>query len=193
MQTADFQIYAPAFFTCELSEAAVLGSVVWLWFHSQEHRDIPLACLADTSMPFISRGQYLLISEAQRPAAMLSWAWFDETAERRYLTQPFLGRPESDWFSGDRLWFMDWVAPFGHSREMSRLLLRELFTGHCIRSLYHRGRERGKRVKFFAGAGLSAAEISAWRNTHPLTVSLPEAGTGTGDRRRLAVVQTGRQ
>lgn len=171
MQIAGLQVYAPAFFSRELSDAGILGAVVWLWSHSVNHREIPLYSLADTVMPFITRQQYALFSENNQPVAMISWAWFDALAEQRYLTQPYLHRPETDWLSGDRLWCMDWVAPFGHSKTIYRLLAGFLFSERCMRSQYHRGHQRGQRVLFMAGKNLSRREMLAWHHGHPLPLN----------------------
>lgn len=49
-----------------------------------------------------------------------TWAWFSEDAERRFLAQQPL--TIADWRSGDRLWFIDLVAPHGDAKDFIRQL-----------------------------------------------------------------------
>ena len=141
-----------------VSEAAVLGSAVWLWMHSKSHRSAPLQLLSTLMLPAIKRGQFVLVSEHGKPVFYLAWASLSEEAEHRYLTNPPQCMREEDWASGDRLWFLDWVAPFGHSARMRILATRRLFSGWCARSLYHRGDQRGLRVMEFHGIAVTQEE-----------------------------------
>jgi hemolysin-activating ACP:hemolysin acyltransferase len=45
------------------------------------------------------------------PRAFVSWAYLSEEAETRFLRGDRL--TTQDWMSGDRLWLMDLVAPYG--------------------------------------------------------------------------------
>ncbi|HCN95710.1 MAG TPA: toxin-activating lysine-acyltransferase, partial [Leclercia sp.] len=83
------------------------------------------------------------------------------------------------WDSGDRIWFCDWIAPFGHTPAMYNLMRRDIFPDHVCRALYHRGAQRGKRVMLFHGSHVSRQHAREWQQNHPLTVSLPEAFKGT--------------
>lgn len=85
---------------------------------------------------------------------------------------------ETDWDSGDRMWFCDWIAPFGHTAAMNALMRQEVFADHCVRALYHRGEQRGKRVVMFHGRRVSREQARTWRLSHPLAVDLPEAFKG---------------
>jgi cytolysin-activating lysine-acyltransferase len=78
-------------------------------------------------LPIIKRQQYVLIEEKGRPIFFLSWAWMSEEAERRYLTQETVVLPEEDWCNGDRMWFRDFIAPFGHAEALFRLVREEIF------------------------------------------------------------------
>lgn len=86
------------------------------------HRDAPLHTLPTLLLPIIKRQQYVLASYQNQPVFFLSWAGMNQEAEARYLTQPAINMQENDWNSGDRLWFCDWIAPFGHTREMRNLI-----------------------------------------------------------------------
>lgn len=149
------------------SEAEALGSAVWLWMHSASHRDAPLHTLNALLLPALKSRQFVLALENGRPVSYVSWACLDEDAERRYLGNPAVCMRAEDWASGQRLWILDWVAPFGHSAAMRRILERRQLANHCFRALYHRG-ERGLRVKTFKGIGMRVEEARAWFAAHPV-------------------------
>lgn len=164
----NLDIIAPGLIEQSWSEAEVLGSAVWLWMHSQSHREMPLHTLSRLLLPAIKDRKFILASEAGRPVFYLSWAEFSEEAEKRYLHQHPVLMQESDWSSGDRTWVLDWVAPFGHSKVMNSLIRRQLFASRCVRTLYHRGDERGMKIKTFHGMAVLPAEAQAWFEAHPL-------------------------
>ncbi|RQO73162.1 toxin-activating lysine-acyltransferase [Aquitalea sp. FJL05] len=171
---ASFTIIAPALQGGEFNEATELGSAVWLWMHSASHRNTPLHGLSSLLLPAIKRGQFVLVSEGNKPVFYLSWARMSLDAESRYLRQHPLLMPAEDWTSGDRIWLLDWVAPFGHSRAMRHIIAR-LFSRHCMRALYHRSNERGLRIKQFHGISIMPAEARAWFALHP--VALPDGSS----------------
>ena len=94
----------------------------------------------------------------------------DESAERRYLNEKVITLPEEDWCNGERMWFRDFIAPFGHAPQMFRLLREEIFPCHIARSLWHRGGEKGRRVKTFYGSRVTGDALRQWKQTHPLVV-----------------------
>jgi len=179
MRVGHLDIKAPLILGGQESEAEVLGATVWLWMHSPMHRDAPLHALPTLLLPIIKRQQYVLVSGNDRPVFFLSWASMNEEAEARYLTRPAIEMKEEDWDSGERIWFSDWIAPFGHTPAMYNLMRRDIFPDHVCRALYHRGAERGKRVMLFHGSRVSRQHAREWQQNHPLTVSLPEAFKGT--------------
>lgn len=174
MQIGAYNVHAPLMLGGDRSEAEVLGAAVWLWMHSPQHRDFPLYTLPTVLLPIIKHQYYMLVSRDSNPLFFISWMWLNDHAEQRYLTSAEVQIQESDWASGDRLWIRDWIAPFGETRAMSRLVTSTLFSEHCFRSLYHRGSQSGKRVMNFKGDQISHQQARAWRVANPLSVSLPE-------------------
>lgn len=167
MHIDTYDITAPAISGEAFSEAEALGSSVWLWMHSSEHRDAPLQVLSTLLLPAIKTGQFILMVENAKPVFFLSWAMLNEEAESRYLNNPPHCMREADWNSGERMWILDWIAPFGHSRKMKRLLERDLFPQRWMRYLHHRGNQRGLRIKTFEGIAVMAEEARHWFETHP--------------------------
>ncbi len=171
MTTESLSIIAPGLLGQTWSEAAVLGSVTWLWMHSESHRNFPLHALPVLLLPAIKNRQFILLSESGRAVFYLSWANFSEDAEARYLAKHPLLMPSGDWNCGDRMWVLDWVAPFGHTAVARVLLRRQLFANHWGRMLHHRGDERGMRVKTFQGMAVLKEEAQDWFMRHPVAIA----------------------
>lgn len=167
------QIIAPGLLPQPCHEAEALGSAVWLWMHSAFHRDLPLHTLPTRLLPAIKLRQFVLVVEAGQPIFYLAWANFSAEAETRYVGQHPLLMPEADWNSGDRTWILDFIAPFGHSHAMARLITQRLFPGHVLRSLYRHGATRGLKIKTIRGISVMPAEFKHWVATHPEPVMTP--------------------
>ena len=170
MRFGTLDITAPALTGEDYSESEMLGAAVWLWMHSAAHRDAPLQTLSALLLPALKQQQFILAAEHGRPVFYLSWANFDEAAEARYLRNPPVCMPEADWASGERMWIVDWVAPFGHTRRMSRLLAQRLFSNRCMRSLYHRANRNGLRILTFHGIAMMPQEANLWFAAHPIAL-----------------------
>jgi cytolysin-activating lysine-acyltransferase len=167
MHIDGLDIVSPGYRDEPWSEAEAFGSAVWLWMHSKAHRDAPLHTLNALLLPAIKHRQFVLASEKGRPVFYVSWANLSEEAEGRYLRNPAVCMRDEDWGSGERMWIVDWVAPFGHSAVMRHVLERHHFANRCFRALYHRA-ERGMRVKNFKGIGMRSEEAKAWFAAHPV-------------------------
>lgn len=170
MRYDKFDIIAPTVLGGEFNEAEVFGSAVWLWMHSASHRNAPLHMLSALLLPAIKNRQFVLASENGKPVFYLSWARLSKEAEKRYLQNSPQCMPEADWTSGDRTWFLDWVAPFGDSPQMRILVTRRLFPGLCARALYHRGADKGIRIKNFHGIAVTPEEARFWSEHNPPVV-----------------------
>jgi cytolysin-activating lysine-acyltransferase len=132
-------------------EAALLGMAAWLWMRSPVHRRTPLYALQGLLLPALKHDQFILGRANGMPVFFCSWAWLDADAEARYLASP-KDLLDEDWRSGDRLWFIDWVAPFGHTRPVSRFLRAGLFAQQTGRFLSHKpGRPGGDRIRNVRG------------------------------------------
>lgn len=141
----DLQILAPCQIPGHWQETTAFGAAVWLFMHSPQHVDAPLHTLQNLLLPAIRSRQFVLLFRGEKPVAYAAWARFSTEAEQRYLTAHPATMPEQDWASGQRYWLLDVIAPFGHIRQLTRVL-RQLLAGHCVRSLYHKGDATGLRV-----------------------------------------------
>jgi cytolysin-activating lysine-acyltransferase len=168
MEANSLSLIAPGFIETSWNEAEVLGSAAWLWMHSKSHHNFPLHAMPVLLLPAIKRRQFVVAIDSGRPVFYLSWANLSEEAERRYLANSPLLMPEADWSCGDRMWILDWVAPFDHTQVMSRILRKQLFANRWARALHHRGDERGIQIRTYQGMAVFRKEAHEWFKNHPV-------------------------
>jgi len=168
MLIAPYQVTAPALTGESCNQSEALGSATWLWMQSERHRQAPIYALSSLLLPAIQQGRFVLVSTRGKPVLYMSWANFSVAAERRYLDHPPGNMPQTDWNSGPRLWCLDWIAPFGHTRALTRLIRTWLMPDQVVRALYHQGASRGLRVISWHGINLSRQQMRAWLQSHPL-------------------------
>ncbi|GKX64733.1 toxin-activating lysine-acyltransferase [Pragia fontium] len=84
--------------------------------------------------------------------------------EQCYLTEPAVMFKADDWTSGDRLWIQDWIAPFGHSLRMKKVVTDIVFPEHFGRMLYHR--HACGQVKSWHGKNTQREERERWYQEH---------------------------
>lgn len=166
-------ILAPAFIPGQWQETTAFGAAVWLFMHSPQHIDAPLYTLQRLLLPAIRQQQFVLLFQGSKPVAYAAWARFSAEAEQRYLTAHPATMPEQDWASGPRYWLPDFIAPFGHARQLSRVL-RQLLAGHCLRSLYHKDRAAGPRIMQFRTDHLGAQAAREWFQQYPAALARTE-------------------
>ena len=193
----NYLITAPSLNHPPHSEAEAFGAITWLWMQSPDHRMLPLEALQQLLLPAIQSGQYLLLhtrtSTGTQPVACMSWAHLSAEAESRYLAHPLRGLQAADWRSGDRMWVTDWITPFGHANALYTVG-RHLLPQVCFRFLYHRGNERGLRVKTYRGRAITAEQARQWWQARPMLADTQSA-TPAHDflNRPLATPQEGKQ
>ena len=135
-----------------------LGKLSWIWMHSPMHRDWVTSAAARFLLPPVAMQQFELLECDGLPVAYCSWAWLNEEAEIRYLLKPS-ALELADWNSGDRLWFIDWVAPFdgADSRKLKRLLALR-FPNEVARTIHVKPGQDTAHIREFKGSALTRAE-----------------------------------
>lgn len=115
----------------------VLGYITWLSSHSPAHRQLFVQDLEWRVFPPVILGQYKLQTDSKvggLPTAYASWAYLSEEAERTYRTTSRL-RPD-DWRSGERLWLVDFITPFGGAAALLEELYYQIHRNREIRLMY---------------------------------------------------------
>lgn len=117
-----------------LQRLPAMGPVIMLYLQSSHRRYQFIADLEWLLLPPLVLGQCKLYMKKEYPISFVSWAFLDEAAEKRLFANGGKLRPE-DWKSGDRLWLMDIVAPFGGVENMLRDIQKNEFPGQAVRLL----------------------------------------------------------
>jgi cytolysin-activating lysine-acyltransferase len=127
ISSSDLQILMPCLNDQPINHQEVLGMICWLWMHSPLHQEWPSALMTINVLPAIAHRQFLIIRNINGlPIHYTSWAFFDEERERQYLHNTN-SITYDDWNCGDRMWFIDWIAPHGGSRSFIDKLRRDFF------------------------------------------------------------------
>jgi cytolysin-activating lysine-acyltransferase len=105
----------------------LLGEVTSLLMASKTHRKYQIRDIADVIFPAINLGQYMIFRNPRKePIALVTWGRFSAAVEKKYLKgNPVLS--EQELTSGDRLYFLDFVAPYGHAKQVTSHLRKHVF------------------------------------------------------------------
>jgi len=114
-----------------------IGYITWLCTQSQGHKQLFIQDIEWRLFPPVMLGQYKLRIDDKAgglPTAYASWAFLSEEVEAGYRAAHRL-RP-GDWRSGDRLWLVDCIAPFGGALPLLEELYLEVHRDREVRLLY---------------------------------------------------------
>jgi cytolysin-activating lysine-acyltransferase len=134
----------------------ICGKIAWLWMNSPLHDSWTMDLAARFILPAIATKQYLLIERDGMPVAYCSWAFLNKSSEVKYMLDASNISVE-DWVGGDRMWFVDWVAPF--NKRDSVLMKNELikkFPYALARAIRVKKDEKNARVMEFKGRKLDS-------------------------------------
>ena len=112
----------------------VLGEIVWLMSQSPLHKQFFIADLEWFVMTPILLKQFRLFYDKDKPIGVAFWATVSEEVEERLAAGTNRLRPQ-DWKSGDRLWVVEVIAPFGGAEEMVKDLKAKVFAGKEMKYL----------------------------------------------------------
>ena len=123
---------APAGAAKKTSE--VLGEIVWLMSQSPLHKQLFISDTEWLVMTPMLLQQFRLFYDKAKPVGVVFWASVSEEVEARLAAGTTRMRPQ-DWKSGDRLWVVEAIAPFGGAEEMVKDLKAKVFPGREIKLL----------------------------------------------------------
>lgn len=114
-----------------------VGYVTWLCTQSPGHRQLFLQDLEWRVFPPILLGQYKLHTDSKvggLPTAYASWAFMSEEVEAGYRKSHKLRA--SDWQTGEYLWLVDFITPFGGAARLLSDLYYEIHKDREVKLLY---------------------------------------------------------
>jgi len=127
-----------------LAKLPLLGPVIWLYMHAPSHKHLFLTDVEWMIIPPMTLNQYKLYMKEEAPLAYASWALVDEETEKRLLSGRIRLAPK-DWKSGDRLWLIDLVAPFGGGKDVLKDIRDNVFPSRPIKQLVPDANGKGVR------------------------------------------------
>lgn len=146
------------------SNLEVLGEMCWLYSQSNIHRDWPVASIQRWLLPAILTRQMRVYRKNGKPHAFVTWAYLSKEVEESFVMNTASLQPK-DWKSGDRIWLIDWVAPFGGTHEMTRDLKHNVFPNDVGRFL--RMKEGSDTLRIFYVHGANALDKARDRSADP--------------------------
>lgn len=110
----------------------VLGEVVWLMSQSPLHKQFFVSDLEWFVMTPILLQQFRIFYAKDRPMGVVLWARVNDEVAGRLQAGTTKLRPQ-DWKSGDQLWAVEVMAPFGGAEEMIKDLKANVFPAETLR------------------------------------------------------------
>ncbi|WP_404712182.1 toxin-activating lysine-acyltransferase [Sphingomonas sp. MMS24-J13] len=120
----------------------MLGEITWLLTQSPVHKQLFIGDLEWFCMPPLMLEQFRLFYGPSTPAAVAIWAFVSDEADERLEAGGYRLRAD-EWKSGDNLWLIELVAPFGAQEEILLDLSRNVFPDRSFK--FHRIGSGGKR------------------------------------------------
>ena len=119
--------------------AGILGEAVWLLGRSNAHKHLFISELDWLLVPALQLRQFRIWRHNAQPVGFASWAYLTQEAADRFVESAKAGRmgriAPNEWKSGDQLWLIDFLAPFGGGDEMIKELREKIFEGQKIKTL----------------------------------------------------------
>jgi cytolysin-activating lysine-acyltransferase len=120
--------------TIAQEKVGIFGQITWLLMSSPAHKHLFLTDLEWLVLPAIQLNQFRLWQNMGMPQAYASWAFLDSAGEGR-IRQSIKKLGPADWKSGDALWLIDMVAPFGGLDMALKDLRENVFPGKRMKML----------------------------------------------------------
>lgn len=116
-----------------LKKLPLLGPIAWLLMQQGPTRHLSLADMEWRVFPALVLEQVKLYLKNDAPLAFASWGLLSEAAAGRYRQAQRLA--PADWKSGDQVWLVDLVAPFGGADQVLEDLRKNIFPTSVIRQV----------------------------------------------------------
>jgi cytolysin-activating lysine-acyltransferase len=128
-----------------MEKIPLLGGVCWLMLQQSGLRHTLLSELDWRVMPPLVLEQAKLYMREGAPVAYVSWARLSQAVAQRYSEAPHQ-LMASDWRSGEQVWLIDLVAPFGGAQEVINDLHQTVLAGQTLYQLMPDGAGGSKAV-----------------------------------------------
>ncbi len=117
-----------------MSKLPLLGTVSWLMLAGAATRHTLLSDLEWRVMPALMLRQAKIYLRAETPVAFASWAYLSPQVAQRFRQPPHRLAP-AEWNSGEQVWLVDLLAPFGGSQDVLKDLRKNVLRGQPLHQL----------------------------------------------------------
>ncbi len=117
-----------------ISKIPLLGHVTWLMMQQAAGRHTLVSELEWRVLPALMLDQAKLYLKDDAPVAFVSWARLNDAAAQRYKASPHQ-LTMNDWMSGDQVWLVDMLTPFGGAQDVLKDLREKVFAGQVVHQL----------------------------------------------------------
>jgi len=133
----------------DLDYYSKLGTALWLMNQSPYHRQWPLYDVDIDLVPPLCLNQCkFYFDEQQNPIGFVTWSTITEATKNRLVFEQ--GQMQwQEWNQGEQLLFNDFIAPFGHTRELLRDLRSMNWPHKVAFSLRRSPNGRVKKINYW--------------------------------------------
>jgi cytolysin-activating lysine-acyltransferase len=125
--------------------SAVLGEIVWLMSQSPLHKSFFISDLEWFVMTPVVLKQFRLFYDNEKPIGVVFWGMVSDEVAARLSAGTMKLRPQ-DWKSGDQLWVVEAITPFGGAEAMVADLKAAVFPDRKVHMLAVTDGKRDVRV-----------------------------------------------
>ncbi len=103
-----------------------MGELTFLYLRASIYQKASVAQLRSVLQPPVDTGHFAIMRQNGVPRGAITFAMVDEATEEKLISGALLTPKE--WISGDRIWILDLIAPYGHgtTAELMRFWHRSL-------------------------------------------------------------------
>lgn len=131
------------------------GELFDLFLASNRHRGASLTDFAAAILPPVHFNQFRIYRDNKRAVGFVSWAYFSSQEAEGYMAGNFDFTVPA-WIGGEHLWFIDFIAPYGHAIRMADDLKRNVFPNQVGFAPDLGDGNEAPRIRKFYGLGVSA-------------------------------------
>ena len=128
----------------------LLGEISMLMLNSKLHRTYRINDIGSLILPAIDFNQFRLYKQGDEPIGLMTWAFLSRDIEDKLIQDNYMLQYQ-DWKSGDQAWVIDFLAPFGHAKEILKDLKNNVFPNQTAKSLRVDKHQRFRGVKTWHG------------------------------------------
>lgn len=119
----------------------VFGEVAFLAFYSELYGEWSARAIARSFEPPVYLKQFNVYRAKNVPRGIVTWALLNEDAEKKHISGDGLESFE-EWQSGEQLWIMDIMAPWGHGRDIIENIKATVQTNSVKTLRVHKGQKK---------------------------------------------------